>query len=525
MGFKRPFDDEEFADLPYKHSRQFDFSNKLTQFSEFDSYNNGPKKPNVSVEDRGGFHKNQLSEASEYDTSVEKDFETSAPFSCFTNSSSEEDSGSRPTAYASLSLDQFEFDFPRRTFVPYGESYSSLLNCSPRKQVPLGPNHQASIPSWGGCMNNNIVDCKATMSANNPPNYLRSYYSADIETEEKLMGTCIIPMPGPNLYGLNSDNAGVGTMNCDCLDEGSVRCVRQHVMEAREKLLKSLGHEKFVKLGFCDMGEEVSGKWSEAGEQVFLEVIYSNPVSSGRNFWKQLSAVFPSRTKKEIVNYYFNVFMLRRRAAQNRSHMLDIDSDDDEWHGSHGSASEVGLVQEYEDSATESLLDQADQADREEDSSDEGDNGGDDSDGDVGDCSEDAIGEDSEIDQMYPACNAKSFDVGGSTSNIPGRADDGFDVQDDSCTSFEFQPDMVDSCGPVDARSGLKCDLSKSLHGKLDDVCNDLAGHVYLMDSCDAKVWDARYPSPIKGVDFLPTCNIIDEIFGQGTWDTKTRND
>ncbi|KAK3222888.1 hypothetical protein Dsin_009913 [Dipteronia sinensis] len=525
MGFKRPFDDEEFADLPYKHSRQFDFSNKLTQFSEFGSCNNGPKKPNVSVEDGVCFHKNQLSEASENDTSVEKDFETSAPLSWFTNSSSEEDSGSRRIAYASLSLDQFEFDFPRRTFVPYGESYSSHLNCSPRKQVPLGPNHQASIPSWGGCMNNNILDCESTMSANNSPNYLRSYCSADIETEEKLMGTCIIPMPDRNLYVLKSDNAGEGTMNCDCLDEGSVRCVRQHVMEAREKLLKSLGHEKFVKLGFCDMGEEVSGKWSEAEEQVFHEVVYSNPVSSGRNFWKQLSAVFPSRTRKEIVNYYFNVFMLRRRAAQNRSHMLDIDSDDDEWHGSHGCSSEVGVIREYEDSATESQLDQEDQADCEEDSSDEDDDDGDDSDGDVGDCSGDAIGEDSEIDQIYQACNAKSFDVGGSASKIPGRADDGFDVQDDSCTSFEFQPDMVDSCGPVDAGSGLKSDLSKSLHGKLDDGCNDLVGHAYLMDSCDAKVWDARYPSPTKGVDFLPTCNIIDEIFGQGTWDTKTRND
>ncbi|KAI9164973.1 hypothetical protein LWI28_005346 [Acer negundo] len=70
-------------------------------------------------------------------------------------------------------------------------------------------------------------------------------------------------------------------MNCDYLDEGSVRCVQQQVMEAREKLLKSFGHEKFVKLGFRDMGEEVSGKWSEAEEQVFHEVVYSNPVSSG----------------------------------------------------------------------------------------------------------------------------------------------------------------------------------------------------------------------------------------------------
>ncbi|KAL5828663.1 hypothetical protein ACOSQ3_018131 [Xanthoceras sorbifolium] len=532
MGFKRPFDDEEFTELPYKQSRQFDFSNKLTQFSEFDSCNNALQKPNISCEDEGGFHKNQLSKASENDISVDEDFETSAPLSWITSSSSEEDSGSRPTAYTSLSLEQFEFDIPRRTFVPYGDSYSSLLNCSPRKQIPLGPNHQASLPLWGGCMNNNILNCKTTMSANNSTNYLGSDSSVDIETEEKLMGTCIIAMPDSNLYVQNSVNVGEGMMDCGCFDEGSVRCVRQHVREAREQLLKSLGHEKFVKLGFCDMGEEVSGKWSEEEQQVFHEVVYSNPVSLGRNFWKHLSAVFPSRTKKEIVNYYFNVFIFRRRAAQNRSHMLDIDSDDDEWHGSHRSTSEVRAIKEDEDSAIESLVDQEDQA-REDESSDEDDDDddSDDSDGDVGYCGGDAIGGACEIDE---ACNAKSFDADGLASVVPfvdkapGRADDGLDVQDDSCTSFEFQL-MVDSFGPVDAGhalqcSGLKTDFSKSLHGKLDG-CNDLVGHVYLMDSYDAKVWDARYPSPVKGVDLLPTCNIIEEIFGQGTWDTKTGND
>lgn len=147
----------------------------------------------------------------------------------------------------------------------------------------------------------------------------RSHNVVDNDNEEKWMGTCIIPMPDSNSFAHNIDQVGRGIMDCDCLDEGSIRCVQQHVMEAREKLLKSLGHEKFVKLGLCDMGEEVSCKWSEEEEQVFHEVVYSNPFSLGRNFWKQLSSVFPSRTKKEIVSYYFNVFVLRRRAVQNRS--------------------------------------------------------------------------------------------------------------------------------------------------------------------------------------------------------------
>lgn len=102
MGCKRPFDDEEFAELPYKHSRRLDFSNKVTQFSEFGSCNSAPQKPNVTTEDGGSFHKKLLSEASENDASVDKDFKTSAPLSWITSSSGDEDSGSRPTAYASI---------------------------------------------------------------------------------------------------------------------------------------------------------------------------------------------------------------------------------------------------------------------------------------------------------------------------------------------------------------------------------------------------------------------------------------
>lgn len=472
-----------------------------------------------------------MTEASENDTSGDKDIETSAPLSWITSSSGEEDSGSRPTAYASLSLDQFEFDFPRRTFVPHGDSYSILMNSPPRKQVPLGPDHQASLPPWSGCMNDKAADTTNSVGPN---------YSCDIGTEEMMMGTCIISMPDSNLCLRNSANAGQDMIYCECSDDGSIRCVRQHVKEAREKLLKSLGQEKFVKLGFLEMGEEVSGKWSEEEEQIFHKVVFSNPVSLGRNFWKVLSAVFPYRTKKEIVSYYFNVFMLRRRAVQNRSYMLDIDSDDDEWHGSVRRPSEVVMQEEEEDSGVdEPLVDQENQANGgEESSDDDDDHDSDDSDGDVGDCSENANKETSEIAQAYIAAgNTKPVDddkltsAGSGLDRTSQKVEDGLDVQDSSCTSFEFQTEMVNSCSPARAgcnnlqESGVKIDVSKSSQGRTDS-CNDLVGHVYLMDSCDAKVWDAaRYLSPIKGVDLLPTCNIIDEIFGQGTWETKTTSD
>ncbi|GKC89283.1 ELM2 domain-containing protein [Tanacetum coccineum] len=85
-----------------------------------------------------------------------------------------------------------------------------------------------------------------------------------------------------------------------------------------------------------EMGEVAAAKWTEEEERLFHEVVYLNPASVGGRFWKELSIEFPSRTKKEIVSYYFNVFILRRRAVQNRSQVLYPDSDNDEWRQSYG---------------------------------------------------------------------------------------------------------------------------------------------------------------------------------------------
>ncbi|XP_044492809.1 uncharacterized protein LOC123216471 [Mangifera indica] len=539
MGFKRPFDDEKFQELPCKHSRQLDVNNKLTQFQHVPC-NNTLQKPCFSVEDGDGFHQHGWKGESESETvvnkftnSVEKGLEISAALSLVTSSSTEEDGWSKSTSYQSLSLKHFGYDFPQRTFIPFDNSYSSLLDCSPKKQVHLGPNHQASLPSWDPYTNKSISDCKATVN-DSSSNYRGSDSNVDNVHEEKLMGTCVIPMPDSNSSALNTDMVGQGITDCDCLDQGSVRCVQQHIMEAREKLLKSLGHEKFVKLGLCDMGEVVSCKWTEEEEQAFHDAVYSNPASLGRNFWKHLSAVFPSRTKKELVSYYFNVFMLQRRATQNRCYSLDIDSDDDEWHGSHVDQYDVQVSGEYEDSAIESPVVEEELSGSEKGCSDEDDDDGDDSDGDVGNFCADVTEEDFGLDYISQSGIAKSLNGDGVGSVVPhvdtitGRALDSLSVQDDSCTSFEF--DMADYCGPLDGGhalqvSGAMTDTSKSLHGKLDGR-NDLVGHVSLLDSCDAKVWDGRYISPIRGgVDLLPTCNIIEEIFGQGTWDTKTRYD
>ncbi|TYJ42911.1 hypothetical protein E1A91_A03G119300v1 [Gossypium mustelinum] len=539
MGFKRPFDSEELQELPFKHPRQFDNNNKLTQFADTISHSYTHQNPHISVDVEGGFRKCQWDEA--FETGglnderplVDKDFETSAPLSLITSISSEEDVDTGPAAISPISPEYFDFDFPRRMLGPVEDAYSLLLDRSPRKQVLLGPNHQANVPSLGRHIKDKFVqNCASDTN--------------DIGYEVIMMGTCVIPMPDSDLSANDSGKVGAGRTDCSCLDGGSFRCVRQHVMEAREKLRKSLGHEKFVKLGFYDMGEDVAYKWSEEEEEIFREVVYSNPASLGKKFWKHFSMVFPSRSKRELVSYYFNVFILQRRAVQNRSSILDIDSDDDEWHGSQ-QVYEVKASEEDEDSsAIESLAAQEGLSNHEGDClGDDDDDGSDDDDDDDSGDSDSGSGDgnyssaaargDYGVNLMLKGPIAKSFDesrfdlVFEQTNKDLGRVED-FNVQDDSCMSFEFQPNMVDSHSLIDTKADLhdsqmKTDLCKCMQAKVDGS-TDLVSHVYLLDTCDAKIWDARYPTTAtEGIDLQPTCNVIEEIFGRDTWDNKMRNE
>ncbi|CAF2161224.1 BnaA07g09470D [Brassica napus] len=115
--------------------------------------------------------------------------------------------------------------------------------------------HQAIIPEWEGCLNVNLGSSATT----------------------KLSGTCVVPMPALNMPENIDDIVGKGREFCVCRDRGSIRCVRQHIKEVREEVVKILGFEKS----------------------------------------KLLEAAFLSPTNHEIVSFYFNGFVLRRRATQN----------------------------------------------------------------------------------------------------------------------------------------------------------------------------------------------------------------
>ncbi|KAK6116430.1 hypothetical protein DH2020_049892 [Rehmannia glutinosa] len=293
MGMKRPLEEEDFPEPSFAKlnsliiiKAEFKYrGNSLSNFCEL-----------------------QFDGRLEYGACVaDKELEASAPLSLVTSSSSEEDSGDGSTSFWPY-FPEYDFSKPRRPPEKFQDPYISLLNNPPRKEVPIGPDHQAEVPMW---------DPNASGK-----DFSRSYYLADDDREQELMGTCIIPMPDLN----DGVRVGSGRTDCSCLDVGSMRCVQQHVKEVREKLRDTIGDQNFVELGFYDMGEVVARKWAPDDEQVFHEIVFSNPVV----FWKHLIAAFPTLKKKELVSYYFNVFMLRRRAVQNRSFLLEIDSDDDE---------------------------------------------------------------------------------------------------------------------------------------------------------------------------------------------------
>ncbi|KAF2313635.1 hypothetical protein GH714_012527 [Hevea brasiliensis] len=245
-----------------------------------------------------------------------------------------------------LESEYFDHGHQLRALMQPDEVFSSL-DYPFRKPVSIGPGHQAFVPEWEGP---NTSSNKLDKS--NPQVVLASSSSPSVIVddgyEERLIGICVIPMP--DLEASVTHYCGGTRTDCSCLDLGSIGCVKQHIVEARQKLRESLGEEIFEGLGFYDMGEDVANKWTEEEEQVFHNVVLSNPPSLGRNFWDHLAAAFPSRTKGEIFNYYFNVFMLRRRSEQNRFDPLNIDSDNDEWQ-----RNEAGMAEEDEDSGVESL--------------------------------------------------------------------------------------------------------------------------------------------------------------------------
>ncbi|XP_076888834.1 AT-rich interactive domain-containing protein 1-like [Bidens hawaiensis] len=174
-----------------------------------------------------------------------------------------------------------------------------------KKRVPLGRFYQAQVPQWTG-----ITE----------------------ESEAKWLGTCVWSLQETeNLFGLvERDPIGKGRHgSCSCHVSDSPKCVRFHVAGKRARLKRELG-SAFVSWKFDMMGEEVSHEWTKSEEKKFASIIKSNPWSSGNCFWDLLVAYFKNKTRPVLVSYYFSVYLLRRRAHQNRADPSNVNSDDDD---------------------------------------------------------------------------------------------------------------------------------------------------------------------------------------------------
>ncbi|KAF7828253.1 AT-rich interactive domain-containing protein 2 [Senna tora] len=170
-----------------------------------------------------------------------------------------------------------------------------------QKQVAVGPRFQAEVPKWTGVIS---------------------------EIDSKWLGTQVWPIndngPKPTT---GTDLIGKGRQEkCSCQVQGSVECVRFHIAEKRMKLKLELG-SVFYQWGFDAMGEEVSLQWTSEEEKKFKDIMMSNLPSQNR---RGPIKHFPKRTRRSLVSYYFNAFVIQRRIYQNRVTPNSIDSDDDE---------------------------------------------------------------------------------------------------------------------------------------------------------------------------------------------------
>lgn len=175
---------------------------------------------------------------------------------------------------------------------------------SPQRHVSLGPLFQADVPEWTSVVS---------------------------ESDPKWLGTRVWPMDHEQHKStIETDFVGQGRPElCGCSCPGSVTCVRFHIAEARMKLKLQLG-SVFYKWRFDRMGEEVSLQWTAEEENRFKDMVRSASHSGDKCFWDEVFKWFPMKTRENLVSYYFNVFLVRRRSYQNRVTPKDIDSDDDE---------------------------------------------------------------------------------------------------------------------------------------------------------------------------------------------------
>lgn len=174
--------------------------------------------------------------------------------------------------------------------------------------VPLGSNFQAEVPEWTG---------------------------ETFESDSKWFGFKVWPVEKlEHRFLIERDPIGRGRQDtCGCQVPGSNECIRFHVAEKKLRLKRELG-SAFYQWRIDKMGEDVALSWTNEEQKKFKAIVTSNPPSTGICFWNKIFKSFPTKSREDLVSYYFNVFVLCRRGYQNRFTPSNIDSDNDEFESS-----------------------------------------------------------------------------------------------------------------------------------------------------------------------------------------------
>lgn len=225
---------------------------------------------------------------------------------------------------------------------------------------------------------------------------------------------------------------------------------------------------------------------------------------------------------RDLVSYYFNVFILRKRAKQNRFDPLNIDSDNDEWQEIDDDVvATAAEMTDDEDSVVESpiyqnhpghneiYVNEKPAYDEEAGVATLGDYQS------MNFCGRKVLNDEACSDKLIDNNSSCGHNIQPLDEHHSKEVGD-HDVQDNSCTT--------DATGASSEPPQVKTDNCKHWASHFAGVGIG-SGHDFVMEPSNGKDWDIGYLTCAKNeVDLLPTCSMIEEVFGDDAWSSKNRD-